>query len=156
MKGLYICFIFLFSVSLIAQSKKVKVKIVQYIPYCGGAKPTDEIQAATKKAKPYSNKKLIVVSQKGLVDSVTTDVNGYFKKTLAFGIYNVYEPWKYYKLVPKGFQISNINMECLKEEWSKPDIKISISKSIKLLEDNLKYPKCPYQFPCLINKHFPQ
>ncbi len=142
--------------SLTAQSKRVKLKLVQYIPYCGGARPTPEILKASQEEVPYSNKKLIFISSKGKVDTVFTDANGIVNKKLPCGTYKFFEPWKFYKKIPYGIPENNIQMDCLKEEWTKEDLKITVSKKSTLIENNLKYPACPYKFPCLITKHLPR
>ena len=152
----YLCFILMCHFSLMSQSKKVKIKLVQYIPYCGGAKPSAEMTKASETAIAYSHKKLILVSNKEKIDTVVTDKNGNFIKTLSYGVYKAYEPWKFYKKIPSGTQESNLNMDCLKEEWIKEDVKIIVSEKMTLTENNLKHPKCPYLFPCLINKHMPR
>lgn len=154
MKIIVFCFLLLFSFSLISQSKKIK--IVQFLPYCGGAKPNRDLQNTPNKSVAYANKKLIIVSDKQKIDTFMTDKNGYLKLKLPFGTYSAFEPWKYYHKIPKGMQESNLNKDCLKEEWSKEDLKITISKKTTTVVDNLKLPKCSYQFPCLINKHLPQ
>jgi hypothetical protein len=155
MKKISICFLLLFSFSLFSQSKKSKIKLVQYLPYCGGAKPNKDLNNTPNKSVAYANKKLIFISDKQIIDTIITDKNGYLKCNLPNGIYNFYEPWKFYKLIPKGFQENNINMDCLKEEWAKEDLKMSVSKKTVSLANNLIYPKCTYQFPCLIKKHLP-
>ncbi|MES2761110.1 MAG: hypothetical protein V4677_02845 [Bacteroidota bacterium] len=156
MKLLYILFIIIFWGSAFSQTKKVKIKLVQYLPYCGGAKPTPEILKSTEKATPYANKKLILISDKEKIDTITTDKSGNVCKKLTYGTYKVYEPWKFYKRAPSGVVESNVKMDCLKEEWVKEDLKITVTKKSTLVENNLKYPKCAYQFPCLINKHMPR
>ncbi len=156
MKTVYTCLLILSSLSFFSQTKKVKIKLVQYIPYCGGAKPTAEIQKAVAKPVSYSNKKLIVISNTQKVDTVLTDKNGYFVKILSYGNYKVYEPWKYYNQIPKGISADNLNADCLKQEWVKEDLRISVSKKGVFIDNEMKYPKCPYQFPCLINKHLPR
>lgn len=156
MKSVFILIFFLFSISLFSQVRKSKIKIVQYIPYCGGAKPDKELKNTPNKGISYCNKKLIYISDKQRIDTITTDKNGYLRFNLPYGTYFFYEPWKYYMKIPKGFDESNINKDCLKEEWAKEDMKITISKKTITVVDNLKLPKCPYQFPCLINKHLPQ
>lgn len=144
------------SFSLMSQSKKVKIKLVQYIPYCGGAKPTAEMTKATETPIAYANKKLILISDKEQIDTVVTDKNGNLIKTLFYGVYKAYEPWKFYKKIPAGTQDNNLNGDCLKEQWIIEDVKITVSKKATLTENNLKHPKCAYQFPCLINKHAPR
>ncbi len=139
-----------------SQLKKVKVKLTQVIPYCGGARPTEEIKKATETPIAYANKKLICVSDKQKVDTLITDVNGCLKTKVSYGIYKLYEPWKYYKTLPVGMRENNLNMDCLKEEWLKEDLKITVTKKETQIVNNLKYPKCAHQFPCLINKHLPR
>lgn len=156
MKSFFILILLLVNISLFSQVRKSKIKIVQYMPYCGGAKPDKELKNTPNKGISYCNKKLIYVSDKQRIDTLTTDKNGYLRFNLPYGTYFFYEPWKYYMKIPKGFDESNINKECLKEEWVKEDMKITISKKTITVVDNLKLPKCPYQFPCLINKHLPQ
>lgn len=138
-----------------SQTKKVCVKIAQFIPYCGGARPSPEMEAKLKIATPYANKKLIYVSENNKIDTITTDKNGYLKTKLAQGKYNFFEPWKYYKQIPNGEPESNIKMDCLAIEWAKPDLVITVAKTNTVV-NNLIYPACPYRFPCLISKHLPQ
>ena len=138
MKVLYICLIMMSGFSLMSQSKKVKIKLVQYIPYCGGAKPTAEMAKASATAVAYANKKLILISDKEQIDTVVTDKNGNFTKTFSYGVYKAYEPWKFYKKTPTGTKESNLNMDCMNEEWVKEDVKISVSKKANLIENNLK------------------
>lgn len=139
-----------------SQSKKVKLKLVQVMPYCGGARPTEEMKKAAEVPVAYANKKLISVSDKQRVDTMLTDAKGYLITKLPYGVYTIYEPWKYYKSIPKGMQENNLQMDCLKEEWLKEDLKITITKKSTQVINNLKYPKCAHQFPCLINKHLPR
>ena len=139
-----------------SQTRKVKLKLVQVMPYCGGAKPTEEMKKASELPVAYANKKLIYISDKQKVDTILTDVKGYINAKLPYGTYSMYEPWKYYKTIPKGMQESNLQMDCLKEEWLKEDLKITVTKKAAQVVNHLKYPKCAHQFPCLINKHLPR
>ena len=149
-------FIFLMlHVALFSQTKKAKIKLLQYFPYCGGARPNKELKQTPNKATVYSNKKLIFISDQQKIDTLTTDKNGYLNLNLSYGTYFAFEPWKYYKKIPPGMQESNIEMVCLNEEWVKEDLKIVISKKTITVANNLLLPKCPYQFPCLIKKHLP-
>ncbi len=138
-----------------SQTKKVCLKIEQFIPYCGGARPTHEMEAKLKIATPYANKKLIYVSENNKVDTITTDKNGCLKTKLPQGKYNFFEPWKYYKQIPNGETESNIKMDCIAAEWAKADLIIIVAKKNTIV-NNLIYPACAYRFPCLINKHLPQ
>ena len=155
MKNISICILLLFSFSLFSQSKKSKIKLVQYLPYCGGAKPNKDLKNTPNKSVAYSNKKLVFISDNQKIDTLTTDKNGYLKLNLPYGTYFMFEPWKYYMKIPRGMLESNINKECLKEEWAKEDLKITISKKTITVVNNLLLPKCAYQFPCLIKKYLP-
>mgnify|MGYP000054726144 CR=1 FL=1 len=156
MKLFYVCFILLISFSSFSQAKKVKIKLIQYLPYCGGARPNQEANNTPNKSVVYANKKLIVLTDQNIIDTVTTDKSGYIKVTWAYGTYKLFEPWKYYQKIPSGQDVKNINMDCLKEEWKKEDLKIVVSKKTTTVANNIILIKCPYQFPCLINKHLPQ
>lgn len=153
MKSFFILFFFVFNASLFAQVRKSKIKIVQYFPYCDGKTSNKDLKNTPNKGISYSNKKLIYVSNNQKTDTLITDKNGYLKFSLPYGIYYFYEPWKYYLKTPKGMDEKNMNKECLKEEWSKEDLKVTISKKTITVADNLRLPKCPHQFPCLINKN---
>ena len=130
--------------------------MVQFMPYCGGVRPTPEMEAKLKIAVPYANKKLIYVSDKNKTDSIITDSKGVLKLKLPYGVYNFYETWKYYQQIPFGEKEKNIKMECLVLEWAKSDMQITVGKTVVYNEYKLLYPICPYRFPCLINKHLPQ
>ena len=112
------------------------------------------MEAQQSLAVPYANKKLIYVSDKNKIDTITTDANGYLKIKLKVGTYRFFEPWKYYKKIPHGENESNIKMDCIALEWAKADLQIAVSKTT-VITNNLIYPVCPYRFPCLIKKHLP-
>ncbi len=125
------------------------------MPYCGGVPPTAEMEANLKNAVPYANKKLIRISGNNKIDTVTTDANGYIKMKYVAGKFQFFEPWKYYKQIPNGESSNNIKMDCIALEWAKPDVIINVGKKITTI-NNIEYVRCPYQFPCLIQKHLPQ
>lgn len=150
MLKLLVCCLLVQSLFLSAQSRKSKIKLVQYLPYCGGANTTKKLKNTPNKSVVYSNKRLIFISQDQTIDTLTTDKSGYLKLKLPYGTYLVYEPWKYYHTLPKGFLPASINMDCLKEEWLKEDLKIVISKKTITVANNIILLKCPNEFPCLV------
>ena len=156
MKLNYVLFFILISFSLVSQTKKSKVKLVQYLPYCGGAKPNKDLANTPNKGIAYANKKLVFISDKQIIDTIITDKNGYLKMNLPYGTYLVYEPWKFYNKIPNGMDVNNIDTACINEQWHKEDLKIVLSKKTVTIANSLIYPKCPYQFPCLIKKYLPQ
>jgi hypothetical protein len=146
----FILFIFLFQFSvLFSQSRKVKVKLLQYVPYCGGSNSTKNLAKTPNKPVVYAKKKLIFISQDQNIDTLGTDKNGYLKLGLPYGTYLVYEPWKFYRTLPIGFSENNIDMDCMKEEWQKEDLLIVISKKTITIANNIILLKCPSEFPCL-------
>jgi hypothetical protein len=155
MKKVFFILSILSFTALFSQTKKVKIKLTQTVPYCGGARPTPEMEAQQKIPVAYANKKLICISATHKIDTLTTDVKGYLITNLTIGTYNFFEPWKYYKKNPTDENENNINMDCLSKEWTKPDLIITVSKKIKLI-NNIEYKICPYRFPCIIERHLPQ
>ena len=156
MKVVCMVFILFFSFSLFSQAKKVKIKLVQYLPYCGGIKSTNDLKNSPNKSIVYASKRLIVITDQNIIDTVLTDKLGYINVNWAYGTYLLYEPWKHYKKIPKDQDASNINMECLQEEWLMEDLKIVVSKKTITVANNIKLLKCANQFPCLIKKSLSQ
>ncbi|MDF2448648.1 MAG: hypothetical protein K0R26_1152 [Bacteroidota bacterium] len=139
----------------VCQTKQVKLKVVQVMPYCGGAKPSKNIQDKNV-AAPYACKKLVFVSDQQKVDSLATNAKGELSIKLPYGDYKFFEPWKYYRKIPEGMAEDNLQMDCLEKEWGSEDLRIIVTKKGTQIQNNLKFPKCPHQFPCLINKHLPR
>ncbi len=156
MKGLSLCFLLIIGFYSFSQTKKVRLKLVQYLPYCGGMKPNKDLENNPNKGTLYANKKLIIINEHQEIDTITTDKSGYIKTTWAYGTYLLFEPWKFYKKIPSGQNPDNVDMDCLKEEWKKEDLKIVVSKKTITVANNIIFIKCPYQFPCLIKKYLPQ
>lgn len=124
--------------------------------YCGGARPSAEILAQATKSKPYADKMVMIVSQKGKVDSVKTDANGTFKTTLKAGTYRVFEAWRYYKKATGGMLVGDFDAECLKKEWKKEIKEIIVTKKeTKVLDKNEIVEVCPWDLPCIIDSHKP-
>ncbi|MDP1800202.1 MAG: hypothetical protein Q8L81_02530 [Bacteroidota bacterium] len=139
-----------------SQKKLVSTQITFMQPYCGGARPTPEIQADAQKAKPYSNKTIVVVSNKGKVDSSKTTVEGTFKINLKPGTYKLFEAWRYYKKADGGLAVSDFDQECIKAEWKKEIKEVIVSKTeIKVTDKNEIIQICPWNLPCILESHKP-
>ncbi len=149
MKLVFVCL--LMSFSLFSQ-KKTRIKLVQYFPYCGEVQSSRNLKESPNKSVVYGNKKLIVISEQHVVDTIITDKSGYIKTTWAYGTYLLYEPWKYYKKIPAGFTERNIDMVCLQKEWGKEDLKIVVSKKTTTVANNIILLKCPNEFPCFVKE----
>ncbi|MBI3517738.1 MAG: hypothetical protein HY062_00075 [Bacteroidetes bacterium] len=126
--------------------------MVQYIPYCGGIKSSKNLKDSPNKSVVYANKKLIVVTQEQLVDTIVTDKSGYIKTTWAYGTYLLYEPWKYYKKIPPGHTERQLDMNCLQHQWAKEDLKIVVSKKTTTVANNMILLECPDKFPCFVKE----
>ena len=145
-----------FSFNSFAQTKELSQKLTFIQPYCGGARPTAQMEEDAKKPKPYAHKTIIIISEKGKIDSVKTDGEGTFKKIVKYGKYKLYESWRYYKKTPDGSSIVEFDSACLKKEWKKEFKIITITKE-KITEE-IKFElieKCPSMVPCVLEKYIP-
>ncbi len=150
-------FIILLFIPLIQFSQKnVYLELAQEQKYCGGAKPPKEILAQYEKPLPYADKKLIIVSSNGKVDSTKTDAKGVLKLKLKSGSYKLYEPWRYHKTSPDGTDIKKYDTECLKNVWSKVDISIDTKKKKQVIKVDLDPVFCMHEIPCILNPQYPQ
>lgn len=144
------------SFSLFAQKKNVTLELNYYEPYCGGARPTDEILEEAQKPKPYAGRKVILVSKSGKVDTLNTDDKGKVKVKLKKGDYTLMEPWRYYKKSFNGSPLEHFDMDCLRAEWVKTIALISVKgKKTKIKFTNDLYNYCEWSIPCLLETHAP-
>jgi hypothetical protein len=139
--------------SACAQKRNLMVKVTYMQPYCGGARPTPEMEADATKEKKYSNRMVIIVNTMGKADSCMTDSSGFVIKKMPFGNYKLYETWQYYKRGPNGESMSELDQECMKKEWEKPFSTVTFSKRMTGVSSQGPIViQCPYNFPCTINK----
>jgi hypothetical protein len=140
----------------LAQKKNLTLKLTYREPYCGGARPTKEIQAEAEKDRPYSKERIIMVSETGKVDSLKTEKSGILKLKLKPGNYKLYEPWRYYKTTTQGLNPKDANASCLKLEWEKEILQIAVTTkgcNIVRKTDILRY--CPWAIPCILESAMP-
>lgn len=135
------------NISIYAQHKQVRYKMVQFIPECNQNHLSKKVNKNPKHSKPYALKKLIIVSQ-NYVDTLTTDKNGYLKTNWEYGTYYLFEPWKYYKQIPPELLQNPYDKTCLYEEWRKEDLKIVVSKKTITIANNIILLECPDKHPC--------
>ena len=138
-----------------AQKRMIRYQVTQTQPYCGGARPTPDMEKDAHLAKPYMRKTLIYISSKGKVDSVKTDDNGFFSINVKKGTYKFYEPWKYYKKSQDGSPIDHFDKKCLEAEWKKEDILMKAGKKTETVTNNISEGKCQWQYPCYLKEHAP-
>lgn len=138
--------------SVYGQKKAVSIKFSFTVPYCGGARPSQEILAEAEKPKPYANKTVIVVLlQTGKADSAKTNPEGVLKLKLKKGDYKLYEPWRYYKSNQNGEPMAGFDKDCLKSEWEKQTFDAEVTrKGVKVTEVNPIVRECGWRQPCLI------
>lgn len=132
------------------QKKMHKIKISYIQPYCGGARPSPEMVADGEKLRPYTGKTIIIVSEKGKVDSAKTDNEGYLNKKLAPGKYKLFEPWRFHKKTQTGEPQKDFDKDCLKAEWSKHFMEVVVTKTaLTQKSDNPIIQNCSWDAPCL-------
>ena len=144
-------------ISFLSYSQKnVYLELTQDQKYCGGAKPPPEILAQYEKPLLYADKKLIIVSANGKIDSAKTDPKGVLKLKLKPGSYKLYEPWRYHKRTPDGTDIKNFDKECLQKVWAKVDISIDTKKKKQVIVVDIDPLFCMHEIPCIKNPQYPQ
>lgn len=147
---------FLSSFLAFAQKKAVVITMTYREPYCGGARPSPEMEEAAQKARPYARKKMILVASNGKASSIKTDVNGILKLKLQPGVYRVFESWRYAHKTPKGMPLNNFDAECLKTEWQKETMLITVSAEKTFSEvKNEIITFCPWNLPCMVESFRP-
>ena len=145
--------------SFVSLGQKISIKheMLQLRPYCGGARPTKEMEEQGRTSQPYANLTLIYKSDKGKIDSVKTDGKGFLIANLKPGTYKFFEPWKYYKKTPDGSPFSSYNKTCIEGEWKKEDLKITVAaKGNPIIKNNITVAKCFWDNDCLLQKHMPE
>jgi hypothetical protein len=140
------------STVLLSQKKKVQICFTYIEPYCGGARPTEEMEQDAQKRKVYANKTIVYISSRGKLDSATTNSEGKLQLKLRKGTYSLYEQWRYNMDTPNNYPIESFDRECLKIEWEKMVYKLEVGRrNVSLKEINTILIPCSWQTPCLIN-----
>jgi hypothetical protein len=138
---------------IFSQKKTINVTFTYIQPYCGGARPSEEMLREAEKPKPYSNKTVMCVSTKGRIDSAKTDENGKARFKLKKGSYLVYESWRYYLYTPFNIPIESFDRECLKSEWQKATCKIVVDrKAANVVGLHPIVVPCSWNAPCLLEQ----
>jgi hypothetical protein len=136
--------------SCYGQKRSVRIKLSHYTPYCGGARPTQEIEEDAAKPKPYANRTIVLVKN-AEIDSARTDGKGMLRTKLRSGEYRLMESWRYYHGTPDGSPMENYDRNCLKEEWEKEfaTLKIAGSKQVFVRKYEIT-DFCDRQRPCIL------
>lgn len=146
-----------FSGYLSAQKKQTISIVVKYIqPYCGGAKPTEEMEAEAQKPKPYADMNVVLFGPGKKCKTFKTGKNGELSLKLKPGNYKLYEYWKYRKLAPNSMPAGEFDPLCLEQEWKKEFLSIQVSeKGFDITEIYTISAYCPHTLPCIIQTHLP-
>lgn len=139
-----------------AQKKVVTITVNFTRPYCGGARPTPEMIKAASEPRPYANKTLVWVSEKGKADSAKTNEKGILKLKAAKGTYKLYEAWRYYQKSPNNGVMTQYDTECLKVEWKKECYSIVVGNKITVNEISQIIEFCAHAQPCLKDENIIQ
>src|SRR5690606_25335664 len=115
LKNVIVCC--LFSTAILAQKKKVEILFTYTEPYCGGARPSEEMEQAAAAKQPYANKTIIYRSERGKVDSAQTNELGVLRIRIKKGTYYFYEQWRYNLYTPSDLPIERFDKTCLRAEW---------------------------------------
>lgn len=135
-----------------SQKGVLKIQITYTEPYCGGARPTKEIEEEANRARPYAGKKIVIVSESGKVRCVKTNEQGFINIKLKPGSYSLFEKWRHNRQVPEGYKISDVDPECIKLEWKKEIARVKvISAGSTVDQNNAVAGYCPWSTPCLID-----
>ena len=156
MKSLLFPFILLVLGSCALQKQKVELQVTYSEQYCGGARPSEELQEKVEKNKPYTNRTLVFVSDKGRIDSARTDSQGNLAIKLKKGNYTLFEAWRFNLYTPEDLPIDAFDRECIKQEWMRPYGSLVLdSKTMvfKKLNPIIKY--CAWRVPCLLEREIP-
>jgi hypothetical protein len=108
--------------------KEVEVSegIIYYtLPYCGGARPSEEILAEKKKSRLLTNSTLMLKNKKGDQYLVVTNAKGIFRSGIPAGQYDVY--------LTKNTnpEIYNVSPETCENCLTKPMTNMIIQKGIQ-------------------------
>lgn len=146
----------LFSAALSAQKTRVQIEVSHLHPYCGGARPTEEIEKEASTPKPFAGKTFIILSEKKKIDSVRTDDKGLLTIKLKKGSYRIYEAWRYNLETPGHADIMQFDRTCLLAEWEKVYATLIVEKKKfrhQVLNPIVDF--CEGQYPCLNSVEVP-
>lgn len=151
---LKLIFCLLLFTGTVSFSQKYTVSLtVTYIePYCGGARPSPEMEENARTPKPYSLQTIYLVNSKGKKIKAKTDADGKLNIKLNLGTYKLYENWRCCKGTPNGQPKKNFNQECLQAEWKKEFAVVLVTaEKSDLKETNGIVKACDWNTACLLD-----
>ncbi|WP_317897440.1 hypothetical protein [Aurantibacillus circumpalustris] len=135
----------------IAQTFPVNFTVTCLKPYCGGARPTPEMEKMAQTQQPYSEKTILLVNAKGKCKKLKTNADGIISCSLKVGDYKLYEAWRCCKKTPDGSSKKRYDKACLELEWTKEFASLTVSTSsnnFKVTNGIVEY--CDSNIPCVL------
>ena len=124
-----------------SQTYAIKGTVQQTSPYCGGAKPTQEIIENLAIPKPFANKLFYIRQGKKnntrnkILKKFTTDSNGNFSFKLPKGVYSIIVEEQLQPIKSKDYinRFQTVDDSCLQAWWQKPYYVLIVQKNNKPL-----------------------
>ena len=135
-----------------AQTFPVSFTVTSLKPYCGGARPTPEMEQMAQTPQPYAKKKIFLVNAEGKCKKLKTNAEGVISRSLKAGDYKLYETWRRCKKTPDGTSKKRFDLTCLAEEWTKEFASLTVSASssdFKITNGIVEY--CESTIPCVLD-----
>jgi hypothetical protein len=132
-----------------AQNLRICYDIGLSAKYCSDSVNYNQKLYSDLKNKGLGNQKLFLYKTGKCIDTVFTDKKGILCIKLKKGSYQLFMPYKHYKLVPFGNN-ENFDLTCLRKDWAKPDAVIKIKfLSHVFINYGIGFYNCPDKHPCL-------
>lgn len=144
-------FILALGYTSLAQTLPISFTVTVIKPYCGGARPTPEMEEMAQTPQPYSEKTIVLVNTKGKCKKLKTNSEGVITCSLKVGDYKLYETWRGCKKTPDGTSKKRYDKACLKTEWTREFAKLNISSTSSeytITNGIIEY--CDSNIPCLL------
>lgn len=133
-----------------AQKIKVSVEVKSLRQYCGGARPSEEIEKEYSTPQAHKGAIFLIVKDKKIVATVKTNELGTFKCKLKKGSYQVFESWRYTLQTPNNLDFGMFDKTCLIKEWERAYGELEVdSKSFRFKELYPIIKLCDWSLPCL-------
>jgi hypothetical protein len=135
---------------VLGQKTKIEIEVKSSAQYCGGAQPSEEVMQDLTTPKPLADAVFIVVKDKKIIATVTSDKAGKLKFKLKKGDYKIYESWRYTLQTPNNMGADMFDKTCLVAEWEKVYADLRVEKKTFTYKEN--YPLvqiCNWMVPCL-------
>jgi len=158
MKNLYLfpVLVLIFSYNLCDAQKKHTLSITYIQPYCGGARPTEEMELEAQTSKPFEGMRVVLFGNGRKAKVLKTGLGGKLILKLKNGEYKLMEYWRYAKLGPNGQAAGVFDPLCLEQEWKKEFIRLVVKDGkMEVTEMYQLSMFCPHTMPCVLDVNLP-